>query len=181
MLNLSRRTEETKRSYSLEGEGAAIQLLRSAEARLLGWGAAEQQELMGGVHELQLLSRWHYEGERGRQWEKKRAKRPSDYTPQQTMNAVKNTGGDVIVVSYPTERQLDDMGPVTGNNPAERPKGVMNRMSQEPSIQLYYCFFDLQLTSVDGQLFRAFTSNKAINLQSRLKCIFRTDPEGSPL
>lgn len=26
-------------------------------------------------------------------------------------------------MSYPTERQLDDMRPVTGNNPAERRKG----------------------------------------------------------
>lgn len=44
-----------KCSDSLEGEGAAVELLGSAEAGLLGWRAAEQQELMRGVHELQLL------------------------------------------------------------------------------------------------------------------------------
>lgn len=31
-------------------------------------------------------------------------------------------GGGVILVSYPTEWQLDNMGPVAGNNPAERQK-----------------------------------------------------------
>lgn len=41
---------------SLEGEGAAVQLLGSAKASLLGRGATEQQELVGGVHEFQLLS-----------------------------------------------------------------------------------------------------------------------------
>lgn len=40
----------------LEGKGAAIQLLGSAKTSLLGRGAAEQQELVGGVHEFQLLS-----------------------------------------------------------------------------------------------------------------------------
>lgn len=40
---------------SLEGEGATIQLLGSAKTSLFGWGAAEQQELVGGVHEFQLL------------------------------------------------------------------------------------------------------------------------------
>lgn len=45
------------RSDSLEGKGAAVQLLGSAETGLLGWRAAQQQELVGGVHELQLLSR----------------------------------------------------------------------------------------------------------------------------
>ena len=39
----------------LEGESAAIQLLGSAKTSLLGWGAAEQQKLVGGVHEFQLL------------------------------------------------------------------------------------------------------------------------------
>lgn len=37
---------------SLEGEGAAVQLLGSAKTSLLGWGAAQQQELMGGVHKF---------------------------------------------------------------------------------------------------------------------------------
>lgn len=40
---------------SLEGEGATVQLLGSAKTSLFGWGAAEQQELVGGVHEFQLL------------------------------------------------------------------------------------------------------------------------------
>lgn len=42
---------------SLEGEGAAVQLLGSAKTSLLGRGAAEQQELVGGVHEFQLLTK----------------------------------------------------------------------------------------------------------------------------
>lgn len=46
-----------KCSDSLEGKGATVELLGSAEAGLLGWRAAEQQELMRGVHELQLLPR----------------------------------------------------------------------------------------------------------------------------
>lgn len=40
---------------SLEGKGAAVKLLGSAKAGLLGWRTAEQQELVGGVHEFQLL------------------------------------------------------------------------------------------------------------------------------
>lgn len=40
---------------SLESEGAAIEFLGCAEPGFLGWGAAEQEELVGGVHELQLL------------------------------------------------------------------------------------------------------------------------------
>lgn len=40
---------------SLEGEGAAVELLGRAEAGFLGRGAAEQEELVGRVHELQLL------------------------------------------------------------------------------------------------------------------------------
>ena len=47
---------ERNRGDSLEGEGAAIKLLGSAETSLLGRGAAEQQELVGGVHEFQLLA-----------------------------------------------------------------------------------------------------------------------------
>lgn len=47
---------ETEGTDSLEGEGAAVKLLGSAETGFLGWRAAEQQELVGGVHELQLLS-----------------------------------------------------------------------------------------------------------------------------
>lgn len=43
------------KSDSLEGEGATVQLLGSAKTSLFGWGAAEQQELVGGVHEFQLL------------------------------------------------------------------------------------------------------------------------------
>lgn len=37
---------------SLEGKGAAVELLGSAKASFLGWGAAEQQELVGRVHKL---------------------------------------------------------------------------------------------------------------------------------
>ncbi len=48
-------TNERNEVDSLESEGAAIQLLGSAKTGLLGWGAAEQQELVGGVHEFQLL------------------------------------------------------------------------------------------------------------------------------
>lgn len=40
----------------LKGKGAAIELFGSAETSFLSWGAAEQQELVGGVHEFQLLS-----------------------------------------------------------------------------------------------------------------------------
>lgn len=47
---------ERSKVDSLEGEGAAIKLLGSAKTSLLGRGAAEQQELVGGVHEFQLLS-----------------------------------------------------------------------------------------------------------------------------
>lgn len=43
------------KSDSLEGEGATVQLLGSAKTGLFGWGAAEQQELVGGVHEFELL------------------------------------------------------------------------------------------------------------------------------
>lgn len=43
------------RCHSLEGKSAAVELLGSAKASFLGWGAAEQQELVGRVHKLQLL------------------------------------------------------------------------------------------------------------------------------
>lgn len=40
------------RCNSLEGERASVQLLGSAKTSFLGWGAAEQQELVGCVHEF---------------------------------------------------------------------------------------------------------------------------------
>ena len=63
---------------SLEGEGAAVQLLGSAKTSLLGRGAAEQQELVGGVHEFQLLSKWYVRDE----WERERDKQTeNEYEP----------------------------------------------------------------------------------------------------
>lgn len=47
---------ERNKVDSLEGKGAAVELLGSAKTSLLGRGTAEQQELVGGVHEFQLLS-----------------------------------------------------------------------------------------------------------------------------
>lgn len=55
---------------SLESKGAAVEFLGGAEPGFLGRGAAEQEELVGGVHELQLLpgeregQRWCRRGER---------------------------------------------------------------------------------------------------------------------
>ena len=46
-----------RRCNLLEGKGAAVELLGRAKSGFLGWGAAEQQELVGGVHEFLLLSR----------------------------------------------------------------------------------------------------------------------------
>lgn len=43
------------RFYSLESKGAAIKFLGSLKTSLFGWRAADQQELMGCVHELKLL------------------------------------------------------------------------------------------------------------------------------
>lgn len=40
---------------SLKSERAAVEFSGSAEAGLFGRRTAEEQELMGGVHELQLL------------------------------------------------------------------------------------------------------------------------------
>lgn len=38
----------------------------------------------------------------------------------------------MVLVSYPTERQLDDMRPVTGNNPAEGKKDqTIHKMEME--------------------------------------------------
>lgn len=47
---------------SLKGEGAAVELLGSAKTSLLGRGTAEQQELVGGVHEFQLLPQGEHRG-----------------------------------------------------------------------------------------------------------------------
>lgn len=41
--------------HSLKCEGASEELLGSSEVGLFGWWAAEEEELMGSVHELQLL------------------------------------------------------------------------------------------------------------------------------
>lgn len=41
--------------YSLESKGAAIQFPGYLKTSLFGWGAADQQELVRRVHELQLL------------------------------------------------------------------------------------------------------------------------------
>ena len=60
---------------SLESEGAAVEFLGSAEPGFLGRGAAEQEELVGGVHELQLLP-----GER----EEQRRRRRGERTDRQT-------------------------------------------------------------------------------------------------
>lgn len=60
---------------SLESKGAAVEFLGSAEPGFLGWGAAEQEELMGGVHELQLLP-----GEREEQRQSQRGERTDRQT-----------------------------------------------------------------------------------------------------
>lgn len=48
---------------SLESKSAAMQLLGSLKTSFFAWRAADQQELMGCVHELKLLM-WKKEAKR---------------------------------------------------------------------------------------------------------------------
>lgn len=115
MLGFIRSFDSVGKVDSLEGERAAVQLLGSAKTSLLGRGTAEQQELVGGVHEFQLL-----DGERKRKGDAQRNNAKGKHYRSQTMQQWCDKGARRV--SYPTERQLDDMRPVAGNDPAGREK-----------------------------------------------------------
>lgn len=59
----------------------------------------------------------------------------------------------MVLVSYPTERQLDDMRPVTGNNPAESKKDqTIRKMKSTCHLLLRTSADTLTFTGVDRNI-----------------------------